>query len=412
MRAAGRSAIRVLFGLLLAAPLLGTGARAAGRHPDIPEPPEPPSPPDVSISGFNVRAGETHKGNVVKIAPSSSIEGTLDGDMYVTSPEVRISGVVTGDVFVAGSQIDVSGKIEKSFRGAAGNIVIDGTIEGNVLATGGNFILGSNGHVKGNVSAYTGQFTNHGTIDGSLTFTGGTANLGGKINEDAIITADAIGIEPGAHIDGDVTYSTRRQMTAELKAITGGDVVYDENAVREKKHRKSDDGDLRPTKFGVGTWIAFFTASFLFGCAMLAVFRDQEPKVTAAISSDGLRCAGIGFVSVLVTIGLCLSMILLITIPFVVIYLVAYVIALYLGKIPVAVWLGQVVLKRLRPASGIYAALLVGLVLLYLIFMIPFLGVVAQCLVALLGLGAVTSIYLAHREARRAAAAAASSTAA
>ncbi len=405
MRDAKIKAARGRLGLILASFALATAAWTdVPQPPSIAEPPEPPIPPELSVKGYTIRPGETHKGNVVRFAPSVAIEGTLDGDMYVTAPTVRISGVVTGDVFVAGSQVDVTGEIKKSFRSAGANVVVDGIVHGNVLVTGGMLTLGSRAHVLGSVSAYTGQFTFNGVVDGSLTFTGGTAILGGKVHEDAALTADAIVIEDGARIEGDVTYSTRKPMDEAFRAIAGGDVVYDEIAVREKKKQDKKEHALRPTTFGVGKWIAFFTASFLFGCALLAVFREHEPKVTQAIQTDALRCAGIGFVSILVTIAVCLSLILLITIPFVLIYLLVYVVAAYLAKIPVAVWLGRFILdKAKRPAAGPYGALFVGLLALYLLFMLPYLGALAQSVAALLGLGAMTTTYIAHRQARRAA---------
>ena len=381
-----------------------TSAGAAEpRVPPVLDPPVPPTPPEVSVQGFTIQPGETHKGNVVRFAPSISIEGTLDGDLYVTAQTVRISGVVTGDVFVAGSNVDVTGVVKKSFRAAAGNVVVDGTVEGNVLVTGGPFTLGSKAHIHGSVSAYTSQFSQHGVVDGSLTFAGGTAILGGRVLEDATLTADAIEIEPGARVEGDIEYSTRKPMDEAMKAIAGGDVAYSEAPIKEKKSHDQDDMDLRPTRFGVGKWIAFFTASFLFGCALLAVFGEHEPKVTAAIATDALRCAGIGFVSILVTIAVVLSVILLITIPFILIYLLAYIVALYLAKIPVAIWVGRFILDKTKRTAGPYMALFVGLVAVYLIFMIPIIGILAQCLAALLGLGAMTMTYLAHRQARRAA---------
>ena len=124
-------------------------------------------------------------------------------------------------------------------------------------------------------------------MEGSLTFTGGQASLGGKVLDDATLTADAIQIEPGARVEGDITYSTRKRMDEELKAIAGGDVTYDEAHVLSKKEKAKQEHKLRPTKFGVGVWIAFFTASFLFGCALLAVFRAQAQ----GRSGDRHRCA-------------------------------------------------------------------------------------------------------------------------
>jgi cytoskeletal protein CcmA (bactofilin family) len=404
MRGAKTRATTTRLGLLVVLATLATMASAGDRRvPPVTEPPEPPSPPEVSVKGYTIRPGEIHKGNVVRFAPSIAIEGTLDGDLYVTAPTVRISGVVTGDVFAAGSQVDVTGEIKKSFRAAAANVIVDGTVHDNVLVTGGSVTLGSKSHVHGSVSAYTGQFTHHGIIDGSLTFTGGTAILGGKVLEDAALTADAIEIEPGARVEGDIEYSTRKPMDDEFRAIAGGDVSYDEAPIQEKKEQADEVHKLRPTTFGVGKWIAFFTASFLFGCALLAIFGEHEPKVTQAIGTDALRCSGIGFVSILVTIAVTLSAILLITIPFVLIYLLAYIVAIYLAKIPVAIWIGRFLLAKAKRPSGPYMALLVGLVALYLVFMLPYLGVLAQCFAALLGLGAMTMTYLAHRQSRQAA---------
>ena len=385
---------------LAALTLVGASMAAESGSVSAPEPPPPPTPPDVSIQGFTVHRGETRKGNVVRFAPAAAIEGTLDGDMYLTAPTIRISGVVTGDVFVAGSEVIVSGEVKKSFRAAAANVIVDGTIGGNVLVTGGSLTLGSKAHIHGSVSAYTGQFTDRGVIDGSLNFTGGTASLGGKVLENATITADAISLEPGARIEGDVTYSTRKAMNEALKAITGGEVVYDEHPVEERKIKIKTEEQLSPTTFGVGKWIAFFVASFLFGCALLAVFAEHEPKVTATIGADPLRCAGIGFVSILVSIAVVLSAILIITMPFVLIYLLAYAIALYLAKVPVAVWLGRFILDKLHRPAGPFAALFVGLAALYLVFMLPYLGGLAQFVAALVGLGAMTMTYLAHRQSK------------
>jgi cytoskeletal protein CcmA (bactofilin family) len=404
-------------GVLLAGLLLGALGAFAQEHPVPAVPPTPPvpsvpsvpsAPPEISIRGFHVKAGQTHKGDVVKIAPSVNIEGTLDGDMYVTSETVRISGVVTGDVFVAGRQVDVTGEVQKSLRCAGANVVLDGKVGGSLFVTGGALTLGSKAHVVENVTAFAGRLMHHGVIDENLTFTGGSAVLGGKILDDAELTADSIEIEPGARIEGDVTYSTRRQMDDEMQAITGGDVAFDEKPVKHAKKRHDDDDEDeavfdKPSTFGIGVRIAFFMASFLFGCALLALFRQHEPRVNDAIGNDGLRSAGLGFVSVLATIAVCLSAILIITIPFILIYLLAYLFAIYLAKIPVAVYTGRKLLGLIHRTTGPYAALFVGLVALHLLFMIPILGALAWCAVALLGLGAVISVYIAHREARKAA---------
>ena len=407
------SAIRPVMarlGVSLAGLLLASLAVAAAP-PEPPEPPEPPGHKEISLKGLTIRKGEERKGDVIMFAPSVNIEGTLDGDLWVTTSSARISGVVTGDAFIAGSQIEITGEIKKSLRCTGANVVLDGTVAGSVLVAGGTLTIGSNARIMEGASVYTAQMTDHGIISESLVFKGGTAVIGGKVMENADLTADTIEIEPGARIEGDVTYSTRKAMDAEIKAISGGDVTFDEkrddDSEREKKRGREGGRLFHPTTFSVGVWIAWFVASYLFGCALLAIFKHHEPGIDAAIASDTLRTAGLGFVSVLATIAVCFSAILLVTIPFVVIYLIAYAVAAYLAKIPVAVWLGRRIFRVAGRATGPYAALFVGLVAVYLVFMIPILGILAQVAVALLGLGAMVSVYIAQRQARRAAAAAA-----
>jgi hypothetical protein len=150
-----------------------------------------------------------------------------------------------------------------------------------------------------------------------------------------------------------------------------------------------------------GHWV-FHGQALLFGCALIALFGAHEPNVVGAIRTDALRCAGVGFVSVLVTIAVCLSVILIITILFIPIYLLLYAVAWYLAKIPVALWIGRTIFGKLDKPTGPYLALLVGLVVLYLIFAIPILGWVAWFAVSLLGLGAMITVYLAQRQARKA----------
>jgi hypothetical protein len=239
-----------------------------------------------------------------------------------------------------------------------------------------------------------------------MQFTGGTIVLGGKVVGNAEITADSIQIEKGARIDGSVAYSTRNRADEPLKAIAGGTVRYDDRPAAAKKKKDEAKSPLHVSRFGFGKWIAFLLASFLFGCALIAIFRSYEAAVIGKIRNDALRSVGIGFVSMLVTIAVMLSVILILTIPFVFIYCLAYLVLWYLARVPVALWIGRLILAAVgRTSASPYAALLVGLVPLHLLFQLPYgLGAVIHwCVMPLLGVGAMITSYLEIRQARRAA---------
>ena len=277
----------------------------------------------------------------------------------------------------------------------------------------GSLTMGDKAHVKGNVSAFTGQMTDSGAIDGTLKFAGGTLVLGGTVGQDADLTADTIQLEKGAKIGGDVSYSSRNRLDDELKSIAGGAVSYDEHRIERKERKEAREESVVPSRFGFAKWTAFLLASYLFGCAFIALFRNREAAVVDAIRKDALRSTGIGFVSVLVTVAVILSSILLLTIPVVVLYLLAYAILWYLARVPVALWLGRTILLWVHREAGPYLALLVGLLTLHLLIVVPVLGWIVHWIVMpLLGMGAMITTYIAFREARKAAALAAAAAAA
>lgn len=403
----------------------------APESPAVPEPPEGPEPPalpkpkhklEVSGGSIVVRSGEVHKGDLFKIAPSVRIDGTVIGDVYLLSPSISITGTVDGDVQAGGTQLDIAGHVTGSVRVFASTVSITGTVDDNVqIFLGTATDVGEKAHIKGNLSCLAGNLVQNGVIGGSLTFKGGTLEIGGKILGDADVEAHTIGFTDGARVDGDLSYESGTEIDELARSFVGGAVVRGEP--RESSEHpdssgetaEADDEDGGVSKFGIGAWLAFFTASFLFGCMWIALFREYETKVVEAIRTDALRSAGIGFVSVLVTIAVSLSVILLVTIPFVLIYWVLYLMAWYFARVPVAIWLGRLIFQRLGRPSNPYLELATGLLPMYLLWAIPVVGVILHWVaVPLLGLGAMITTYIAIREQRKlaAAAVAASSTAA
>ncbi len=85
-----------------------------------------------------------------------------------------------------------------------------------------------------------------------------------------------------------------------------------------------------------------------------------------------------------------ISCILIITIPLAFLVILIWLIALYVAKLPVALWLGRWALRAI--SSGFesrVAALVVGLLILYVLFAIPVLGWFVWFACLFVGLGAI-----------------------
>ena len=98
-----------------------------------------------------------------------------------------------------------------------------------------------------------------------------------------------------------------------------------------------------------------------------------------------------------------LSCIFIITIPAAILVFLAYGLLLYLSQVPVAIWLGDLILNRAgRSDHSPFLALVLGVPALYVVFSIPFIGKVALFAVMFTGFGAIVIAMWAARQARKA----------
>jgi hypothetical protein len=81
---------------------------------------------------------------------------------------------------------------------------------------------------------------------------------------------------------------------------------------------------------------------------------------------------------------------LLVGAPLAIIVCLAVLVGFYLGKLPVALWIGERLLRR-KTATGRprAAALLIGIVILYVVFTVPYLGAFLWFVASFVGLGAI-----------------------
>jgi cytoskeletal protein CcmA (bactofilin family) len=103
-----------------------------------------------------------------------------------------------GSLSFIGREVTITGNI-----GGTGNLHIDGTVEGDVTAA--SFILGAEGHVRGNIVADAAQIS--GTVDGTVAAKSLVIEATARINGD--LSYDAVSVASGAQVEGRVKRLTR-----------------------------------------------------------------------------------------------------------------------------------------------------------------------------------------------------------
>ena len=153
-------------------------------------------------------------------------------------------------------------------------------------------------------------------------------------------------------------------------------------------------------------WLWQTLAALLAGILVVALFRGVVQRLVTSIAEETTLGALLGFTAfLLVPVAAGVAMVTLIGLPIGLAAGLLFGLALYAAKLPIAVWIGGRLLGLAgRPGASPYAAMGVGVVLLYLLFAIPFVGWVFWLAATWLGLGAMVVCGRRYLDARAGAA--------
>lgn len=268
----------------------------------------------------------------------------MEGTTFVSGQDVRINGSINGDLFVAGATILQEGIIQRNLFGGGAETVLSGQI-------------------------------------------GGDANL----------QTDSLKIQDGANIAGDLNYKGENEADIGTGATIAGDTDWEFAETMDKATTVVRES-RRP--FMKVIWFLWSWVSALLIWFLIRIWRPAFwQNTTRPLVEQPLKTLGVGLLTLLVVSPMIiLAMITVIGIPIAVILGAVYPIALYLSRIIVAVFIGQWLAKRFkRPElhNGIWLVLL-GLIILGVLQMLPFIGFLSSLLIVMAGLG---SLVMAHHRA-------------
>ena len=338
-------------------------------------------------------ATEFRSGNTVVVAGGT----TLDDELYAMGQNVTIFGDVTGDLLafagqistrgkigqsasLAGGNVDVGGPIGSNLRATGGEVTLSGTIADNASVFGGTVVFGKTSSVGRDLQAAANELRIEGSVGRNVLASGGEVTLNGKIGGNVTVNAGQLTIGPDAVIRGNLTYTAPQKANIAQGARILGEKTY--QPTREKRPAWIWKSAL---------WVWSFLALFQVGAIMIAVApvttRGAADKVTGASWLSLL--AGFILLTVVPMVILFL-LVTLIGIPLGLILLAMYVLMIYFSRAFAGLAIGRWLFARFgRPEMSLYVDLLVGLLILWLLMTIPFVGGLIHVVAILLGLGAL-----------------------
>jgi cytoskeletal protein CcmA (bactofilin family) len=379
---------------------------------------------DLYAAASEIVIDGTVKGDLVAVAKSITINGTVEGDLIAAAQTIIINGSVKDDARIAGQVLVLrgSGKIGDdaalagfSFESQPGSAIggdvwyaayqakLDGDVTGNVK--GGSNGLEIVGRVKGSVEAGVGDPSEASPVPFQTFMPTLPAGV--------VIPSVKAGltVAEGAQIAGSLTYTSRAEA-----AIPGGTVVG--KIVREQPPAPSPEE--RPVATATDWWLdqaRRFVRLLIVGLLMAWLAPGWLRRTADALRARPWGSLGWGVLSPFVVvvfllivavavalIALLLSYVIgaaaLVTIllssaagTLVIVYLL---IAFYASALISGHALGDFLLTRAMRgrAPRPWLAMLVGIVIVWLLTLIPYIGGFFGLVLALFGLGA---IWLAFR---------------
>ena len=332
-----------------------------------------------------VPSGEVREGDFYAAAEVVRVDGRLAGDLVALGQRVLVDGAVDGDVLAAGRAIDLRGPVGDATRVAGDQLTVSSTIDGDLVAAGNRLQLLEDAVVRGRLMATGSIVEVEGTVEQDLRVAAGEIIVRGTVRGDARVMADRLELAPGARIDGDLDYRTRTPLSAEEAARVGGAV----------RHREPVDDDSDRSWVGrvfrSWFWGWQLGSALLIGLLAVALFPRVVRQLVSAIEGETTLGALLGFGAFLIVpIAALIVMLTLVGVPLGIIVTLLFGAALYLAKLPAAAWVGERLLANAgRPDPSPYAAMAIGVLVLYLLFAVPWLGGLCWLAATWLGLGAM-----------------------
>ena len=354
----------------------------------------PAAAADIRSGDVTIAQSETINDDLYVFGNNINILGTVRGDVIAAGSIVTIAGMVTGNVNAAGNAITVSGHVVGSVRAAGNTIAIDGRVEGDVVAAGSTVAVSSGAQIGRDLISGTGSVTISGPVGRDVRGSAGTLVIDGHVGRDATVEVTTLRLTDRAVVDGSVSYGSKNEAIRAPGAVVQG-----------KFERREPQNAAPVTPAPTATAIDLLkglAGLLILGLLLVVLVPGFMRRTSEALAVNPWASVGLG---VAVLIGIPIFAVLAFIVGAFIggwwIGLVA--LALYLAAIAIslpvaAVAIGRWVLARVNLARDLPVALVVGVIVLVLLSVIPYVGGLIAFFACLLGLGAMALAITSARD--------------
>jgi len=333
-----------------------------------------------------VAKDETIKGDLFAHGHHVKIEGTVDGDLYVFCQGADIEGHVTGDVIAFAQMLRVNGKVDGNIRSFTNTTWVSGNVTKNLLTFAEIVTIDHTGKVGGSITTFVNTLTVDGGVGRDVLAFVNETNIAGNIGGGIQAQGNTLKLNSGAQVAGPVKFKGNRPPDVSSGAKLATPVVF-----TQLEHHK------RYEESGFYIWRLIWTAAVvLFG---LVLFLLLPNFARATVDSAERYGASFGL-GLLVLFGVPIAaLIACVTVVGLLIGMSTFALwmtTIFCAKIVVGAVVGQWLMGRTRETWQLIGRMVVGVIIIRVVEMIPFLGGWVRFAVILWGMGAISLAIYRH----------------
>jgi hypothetical protein len=313
----------------------------------------------------------------------------VEGDLIVFAESLTVNGRVSGDVLAFARQVRVTGPVDGNVRCFCQGLFLGASVGKNVTAFVGSLEVDSKSAIGGSLIVGTQHAEISGGVGRDLELFAKNASLNGLIGGAAHLRGGRLQIGTGAEIRGRSSFEGYGQPEVSPQAKLASPLE-----IKILKRR----ANYASPRFYLELALVWGVA-FLFGSLITVLMPRFFAEVVRSSDRYGVSL-GVGAVTLAAGVALAVIAVLLLFIKLAggAVVLLLFGPALYSAQVFVGTWLGE---KLLGPSAGtgkVLSRLALGLLVIRVLWVIPYLGWILWLGVELWGVGALTlSLYKSTR---------------
>ncbi len=344
---------------------------------------------------ISIQKGTPLQDNLYLAGATVSVNENVSGDIIAAGGQVIFSQDVADDILIVGGSATIIGNTGGDVRVIGGNVLITGNVGGDLIITGGSVMVSSDVSVQKDLVVAGGQISVDGTVKGDTQIAGGVVTVNGQLlgNLTAIID-EKLTIGNGATIKGILEYTASN---AEVLHINEGSLLANEAVFKESGVTTTTitEEGIKGFIFAVvGVFVLFKLLTLIIVSLILVwLFKKFSNSVTKKAILNPLQMLGKGFITLIILpIASILLFITLFGAPLGFVTMLSYGLLLVISSIYAPIIFGAWVSKVVRKDDNIIVTwknVILGILLLALATMIPFIGWIIGLIVFLITLGSI-----------------------